>query len=113
MTNNATAIELAQRSTVAALQTQKWNDDQGVLNEGNGDVTKSDDGVEFKAILIRDLHRAYPYFSDEQLKADILQFINIQYWALTQLDSDSKTQPVNYGRNWTGDYVLATGPSQK
>ena len=113
ITNNSTAIDLAQRTAKAAIQTTQWNNDQGVLIDGNGPVNESSDGVEFRAVLIRDLHLAYDYFTDDQLKADIIQYVNIQYWALTQLDSDSGSMPVNFGRNWSGVYELSTGPAQR
>jgi hypothetical protein len=53
-------------------------------------------------VLVRALYRSYPYCKDAGLKAAIVEYVNIQYYGLTQLDADSKTQPVEYGRNWAG-----------
>ena len=79
-----------------------WDTPDGVIKEAEGDPTQAGDGVGFKAILIRYLQRAYPWLNDESLKAAIVDFVNIQYWSLTQFDSNSPSQPLEYGRNWTG-----------
>lgn len=79
-----------------------WNDPQGIIKEGEGSATASDDSIGFKSILIRYLTKAHPWLTDEDVKAAIVQYINIQYWALTTLSSDSPSHPIRYGRNWTG-----------
>jgi len=102
LTKNATATSLAQRVAIASMNTPIWNTASGINKEGAGDEAASDDSIGFKSIMIRYLHKAYPWFTDEAVKAAVVQYINIQYWALTQLGSDSSTHPIRYGRNWTG-----------
>lgn len=111
LTSNSTAIGLAQRTAIASMTTGIWNNQQGVITEGQGNVTEGNDGIGFKAILIRYLHAAFPFFSQEVQEA-ITQYINIQYWALVSLDSNNPDIPVEYGRNWTGGFQVATGQSQ-
>ena len=106
--NDTAATASAKAAIDAALHTPLWNDPKGIIKEGKGDVTKSDDGIGFKSIMIRYLNRASEWITDDDLKAAIQQYINIQYYALTQLDSDSKSHPVNYGRNWEGPYNVST-----
>lgn len=106
-TKNSTATRLAEKAALTAMDTTRWNDPTGIIKEGQGDAMKDDDGVGFKAILIRALHTAYPWVSS-QVQANTVQYLNIQYYAITQLDSDSKTKPTNYGRNWLGPYVAST-----
>ena len=79
-----------------------WNNPQGIIKEGEGSATASDDSIGFKSILIRYLTKAHPWLADEDVKAAIVRYINIQYWALATLDSDSPSHPIRYGRNWTG-----------
>ena len=52
--------------------------------------------------MIRYLQKAYYWIKDEDIKAAIVQYINIQYYALTHFAADSDTMPIRYGRNWTG-----------
>jgi hypothetical protein len=101
LTNNATATHLAERTAIAAMTTDVWNTAEGIIKEAEGPATASDDAIGFKSIMIRYLAKAHPWLNDENVKAAILRYINIQYWALTTLDSDSPT-PIRYGRNWTG-----------
>jgi hypothetical protein len=84
------------------MNTGVWNTAEGIINEAEGSATASDDAIGFKSILIRYLAKAHPWLSDEGVKAAIVQYINIQYWALTTLSSDAATHPIRYGRNWTG-----------
>ena len=98
---NTTAIELAERTIKAAIQTTQWNTPSGFIKEGAGDPAQDDDGVGFKAILIRYLRQAHRYVSKDVQEA-IVDYINIQYYAITQLASNDPSHPVEYGRNWTG-----------
>jgi len=84
------------------MTTKQWNTDKSIIKEGDGSPTGVDNVIAFKPILIRYLAKAYPWLQDEGVKAAILQYINIQYWALTTRAADSSSHPVNYGRNWTG-----------
>lgn len=102
LTGNATATSLAEKTAIAAMTNDVWNNPQGIIREGEGSPRESDDSIGFKSILIRYLTKAHPWLSDEKVKAAIVQYINIQYWALTTLDSDSPSHPIRYGRNWTG-----------
>jgi len=102
LTKNSTATGLAERTAKAAMSTGQWNTASGIIKEGEGTATGSDDVMGFKSIMIRYLAKVYPWLADEGIKAAIVQYINIQYWALTTLDSDSSTHPVKYGRNWNG-----------
>ena len=102
LTNNDTAIQLSEQSAVAAMNTYVWNTPQGINKESDGESANSDDSIGFRAILIRYLHKAHPYLQDQSVKDAIVRYINIQYWALTQLSSDDINQPIRYGRNWTG-----------
>ena len=93
------------------MTTGIWNNEQGIITEGQGNVTGVDDGISFRAVLIRHLHTGFPFFSQEVQEA-ILQYINIQYWAIVTLDSNNPNMPIEYGRNWTGGFEVATGRSQ-
>ena len=92
------------------MTTTAWNSDNGIISEGNGDPSAQTNVQGFKAILIRYLHQAYPYLTDSDTKQAIIDYVNIQYYGLSQLDSDSQSQPVNYGRNWTGPGYENTNP---
>lgn len=89
-----------------------WNNDKGIIREAAGDVEKSDDGIGFKSIMIRYLRPAAALVGDEELSTAVKEYINIQYYALTQLDSDSQTKPVRYGRNWEGPYTMSSEHAQ-
>lgn len=102
VTKNSTATQLAERSVIAAMTTKNWNTAKGINKEGEGPVGSSDNIIGFKSIMIRYLAKAYSWFADVDVKAAILQYVNIQYWAMTTRASDSQSHPVNYGRNWTG-----------
>ena len=102
LTGNTTATQLAERAAISAMTTDVWNTPEGVIDEAEGSATASDDAIGFKSIMIRYLVKAHPWLSDETVKAAIVQYINIQYWALTTLDSDSAKHPIRYSRNWTG-----------
>lgn len=107
-TSNATAISLAQDTAIAAMVTSNWNTPSGIIFEGDGyNVTKERFGMAFRSALIRFLHQSYAYV-DADTQAAILQYINIQYYAITQLDSNNPISPDEYGRNWTGEYKDAT-----
>jgi hypothetical protein len=112
LTSNATALGLAERTIKQSLLTQQWNAKTGVIKEGGGPAAEQNDNIGFKSVLIRALYRSYAYLQDEQLKAAVLEYINIQYYGLTQLASDSKTRPITYGRTWTGPYELSTSHTQ-
>jgi hypothetical protein len=101
-TGNSTATSLAERTAIAAMNTDAWNTPEGIIDEAEGSATASDDAIGFKSILIRYLTKAHPWLSDENVKAAIVRYINIQYWALTTLSSDAASHPIRYGRNWTG-----------
>ncbi len=111
LTKNSTATSLAQRTAITSMTTSTWNNPQGIIFEGTGNVTASEDGIGFKAILIRYLHTAYQFF-DEDVQDAIRQYIDIQYCALVNDDSNDPEMPVEYGRNWTGVYEVATGQTQ-
>lgn len=107
-TNNATAISLAQATAIAAMVTSDWNTLSGIIFEGDGhNSTKEGFGMTLRSALIRFLHESYAYV-DADTQAAILQYINVQYYAITQLDSDDPAKPEKYGRNWTGEYKDAT-----
>lgn len=90
-----------------------WNTPSGVMKEGEGNPKETNDVVEFKAILTRYLLKAYPWLEDQHLKAAIVKFVNVQYWGMVTLDSDSAEHPITYGRNWTGpSYSTWTSHSQ-
>jgi predicted alpha-1,6-mannanase (GH76 family) len=113
LTQNSTATGLAERTAKAAMTTGQWHTDKGVIKEGEGDAAVSDDGIGFKSIMIRYLAKVHPWLADEGVKAAIVQYINIQYWALTTLASNSATHPVQYGRNWNGPaYTVSTVHAQ-
>lgn len=102
LTGNSTATGLAERTAKAAMSSGQWNTAGGVIKEGEGTATGSDDVMGFKSIMIRCLAKVHPWLADEGIKAAIVQYINIQYWALTTLASNPPTHPVQYGRNWNG-----------
>lgn len=107
-TNNATAISLAQATAIAAMVTPDWNTPSGIIFEGNGYNSRKElFGMSFRSVLIRFLHQSYAYV-DADTQAAILQYINIQYYAITQLDSNDPAKPTKYGRNWTGEYKDTT-----
>lgn len=111
-TNNMTAISLGQDAAIAAMTTSEWNDNRGIITAGVGKTLNSN-GFKLTAgpALIRYLHQSYQYF-DADTQAAIIQYINIQYYAITQLDSNSPTAPQMYGRNWTGPaYEIASNVS--
>lgn len=93
---------------IASMNTPIWNTPQGVIFEGNGNVTQGDDSIGFKSVLIRNLHRVSQWM-DQEVQEAILQYVNIQYWSLVNNDSNNPMMPVEYGRNWTGTFELATG----
>ena len=91
------------------MNTPLWNTAQGAIFEGRGNVTASDDGIGFKSVLIRNLHRVYDWM-DADVQEAITQYVNIQYWSLVNYDSNDPAQPMQYGRNWTGpSFEVATG----
>jgi len=94
LTSNSTAIQLAETAIVAAMNTPQWNNNQGIIKEGEGDAIGENDAIGFKSVLIRYLTKAYPWISDNDIKAAILQYINIQYYALVNLASDDKYAPI-------------------
>lgn len=110
-TSNTTALALAEKCAIASMTTNIWNNAQGVITEGAGDPSEGDDGVGFKAILIRYLHQSYPILS-AKVQVAIRQYINIQYWSLVNKDSNDPKHPVQYGRNWVGPFVEALGQTQ-
>ena len=69
---------------------------------------EGNDNITFKSILIRALYDSFNYFGDEELKNAVREYINIQYYGVTQLGSDNPAAPVNYGRNWVGPYAAST-----
>ena len=80
----------------------------GIIKEADGlNATAADFDISFPPVLINYLRRASQYFSSD-LQAAITQYINIQYYGLTQLDSNNPEAPLTYGRNWTGSYVSST-----
>lgn len=91
------------------MTTSIWNDEQGIITQAVGyNPTSTNFTLTFGPVLIRYLDRSYDFF-DKHMQRAILDYVNIQYWAITQLDSNSKTDPTLYGRNWTGPaYELAT-----
>lgn len=107
-TNNETAISLARTTAIAAMVTSHWNTPSGIIFEGDGSNSKKElFGMTFRSVLIRFLHQAYIYF-DADTQVAILQYINIQYYAISQLDSNDPANPDKYGRNWTGKFEDAT-----
>lgn len=113
LTNNQTATDLAKRAIEKSLASgAPWNNAQGVIKEGKGDETKSDDGIGFKSILIRYLQKSVPWLQDDELTDAIKEYANIQYYALSQLDSDNKNHPLKFGRNWEGPYKVSTDHAQ-
>ena len=108
-TCNSTALALAKDTAIASMTTSVWNNAEGIITQGVGsNLTSNDFPIIFGDVLIRYLHQYFDYFDAEVQKA-IIQYVNIQYYAITQLDSNSRTHPKLYGRNWTGPgYVLAT-----
>lgn len=104
LTNDTSAIEKAAKTARASISdTASWNSANGISQEADSQSSPTGDGIEFQAVLVRNLRLAYPYFSSD-LQKDILQYINIQYYGITQLDSDSKTAPKLYSQRWTGPY---------
>lgn len=112
LTSNTTALTLAERTIKEALVTPGWHNKNGIIKEGAGPAAESNDGIGFRSVLIRGLYRSFGYLKDEQLKAAVLEYINIQYYGLTQSASDSKMVPVNYGRTWAGPFELSTSHAQ-
>ena len=108
LTGNATATEIAKESIKKGISSAPWNTKSGWIDEGSGDAAQTNDAIEFKAIMIRYLHRTVGWFNDRELTEAVTGFINIQYYALTQRDSDNKDHPVRYGRNWPGPYAKST-----
>lgn len=100
LTGNDTAIGLAARTARESINTPQWNNDQGIIKEGAGSPGR-DDGIGFKAVLIRSLLNSYRFF-DKSLQTAIIDYVNIQYYAVTQLNSDDSKKPTSYGRNWAG-----------
>jgi hypothetical protein len=90
------------------MNTGQWNTAKGINKEGEGPVDESENIIGFKSIMFRYLAKAHPWLADEGVKSAILQYINIQYWALTSRASDSPSHPVNFGRNWTGPAYTQT-----
>lgn len=62
--------------------------------------------------MIRYLQKVAPWLADDELVGAITEYVNIQYYALTQLDSNSPTRPVRYGRNWEGPYSMSSDHAQ-
>lgn len=113
LTSNATATALAERTAKQSMIHPDWHADSGVIKEGGGPAGDSNDGIGFKSVLVRGLYRSWEYFWDEQLKHAIREYINIQYYGLTQLASDNQKQPVNFGRTWSGPkFELSTSHAQ-
>ena len=109
LTNNATAISKANDAIAKAIEsTAPWNNDNGIIKEGSGDAMKTDDGIGFKSIMIRYLHKAALLIDQPDLTDAIREYVNIQYYGLSQLASDDPDHPVQYGRNWLGPYVPST-----
>ena len=108
-TNNSTALAIARDTAISAMTSDEFNDSRGILKKGVGsNLTAPSWFITNSPELVRFLQNAYPYF-DADLQGAIVQYTNIQYWAITQLDSDSKTAPLLYGRNWTGPaFEIAT-----
>ena len=102
LTNNATATSLAEKAIVAAMNTYTWNTPQGIINESEGPDSESNDAIGFKSIMLRYMHKAYYWISDEDIKSAIVQYVNIQYYAMTHFAADSAVSPIRYTRNWTG-----------
>lgn len=113
LTSNDTATRIAKDAISVALSSEApWNSDNGIISEGKGDATKSDDGIGFKSIMIRYLNRVLPWLDDSKIAEAMREYVNIQYYALSQLDSDDKTAPVRFGRNWQGPYTVSTRHAQ-
>ena len=113
LTHNSTATELAAVAIKKALAPNApWNNAQGIIKEGRGDVSESDDGIGFKSILIRYLQKSVPWIQDAELATAITEYVNIQYYALSQLDSDYMTHPRKFGRNWEGPFSVSTDHAQ-
>ena len=107
-TTNPTYLQNARAAAIAAMSTTAWNTDQGIIKEADGaNATAQDFDISFPPVLINYLRRSSEYFTSD-LQEAILQYINIQYYALTQLDSDNPNAPLRYGRNWTGKYETST-----
>jgi predicted alpha-1,6-mannanase (GH76 family) len=113
LTSNTTATDLAKDAIKKAFAASApWNNAQGIIKEGKGNETVSDDAIGFKSILIRYLQKSIPWLQDDDLTNAITEYVNIQYYALSQLDSDDKNKPLQFGRNWEGPYSSSTDHAQ-
>ena len=72
------------------MTTSEWNDALGITKQAVGsNLTSTNFTLTFGPVLIRYLDRSYDYF-DADMQHAILDYINLQYWAITQLDTKSK-----------------------
>ena len=113
LTSNVTATNSAKSAVRKALAPgAPWNNAEGIIKEGKGDETVSNDVIGFKSILIRYLQKSIPWLEDDELSDAITEYANIQYYALSQLNADNKNKPVKFGRNWEGPYKSSTDHAQ-
>lgn len=107
MTNNVTASDIASNGFLAVLNSNRVNSGHGIMQEGAATFTGPFGLAGLQSIIIRRFNQLFGLFTNSVQQA-MLQYANIQYWALTQCDSDSPSQPNIYGPYWTGPYDVST-----
>lgn len=111
------ACEMARKS----MCREGWVEQNGILTEhgaygkGNHEPWKNDDAVGFKSVLVRGLAKLNRVLAmdtgkeNTQLKAEIGRFIENQFYALQERNTNGNGQ---YGPWWNGPMEMPTSHSQ-
>ncbi|KAG1775154.1 endo-1,6-alpha-mannosidase [Suillus placidus] len=102
VTGNTSWTSLMLEVVAAATKAPAWEGSDGIITEG-ADVTEDNDGVGFKAVLIRGLAEAWSCNTgNTALRTLIRSYTDVQYNALLDLASNSSSGSTWYSPAWEG-----------
>ncbi|KAG2341871.1 endo-1,6-alpha-mannosidase [Suillus weaverae] len=102
VTGDASWTSLMMEVVAAATKAPVWEGSDGIITEG-ADVTEDNDGVGFKAVLIRGLAEAWSCnIGNTALRTLIRSYTDVQYNALLDLASNSSSGSTWYSPAWEG-----------
>ncbi|OAX42321.1 endo-1,6-alpha-mannosidase [Rhizopogon vinicolor AM-OR11-026] len=102
VTGNSSWTSLLVDIVAVATKATAWEGSNGIITEG-ADITEDNDGVGFKAVLMRGLAEAWSRnIGNTTLRTLIQSYIDVQFNALLDLASTSDSGSMWYSPAWEG-----------
>lgn len=75
---DARVLAEAQQVAFAAMETPYWTDGNGTITDGRG-MAGNSDGAGFRSVLVRALVRLYQATADDDVRAEVRGFVNVNF----------------------------------